>query len=106
MYRAFGPGSAAALISLAFVAGGIGCSGEIGAANRSSGGTDPSGKPIQGGTPTVVDPAVLAALPWPIQSQPVVFAHAHLLQYAPSSLRRFLDRSAQYGFLLSAWGRV
>src|SRR5260221_3396870 len=72
MCRPFGRRTATALISLALAVGGIGCSGEIGAANRTSGGAAPGGSPTQGGggiPGAAVDPAVLAALPWPILSQ-------------------------------------
>jgi Protein of unknown function (DUF1588)/Protein of unknown function (DUF1592)/Protein of unknown function (DUF1585) len=71
MYCPFGLRTTTALISLALAVGGIGCSGEIGAGNRTPGGAGPNGGTTQGtGGPigSTVDPAVLAALPWPIQT--------------------------------------
>jgi len=69
MYRAFGPRTTTALISLALAVGGIGCTGEIGESHRGTDGADPRQGPTQGGSVGApVDPTVLAALPWPLES--------------------------------------
>jgi hypothetical protein len=70
MHGTFGSRTATGVVLLSLVAGGVGCTGEIGDSHRGSQVADPRQDPMQAtgtGVGGPVDPAVLAALPWPVE---------------------------------------